>query len=60
MFLIIFCVPNRCLAFYGLAKSPKGGNVAPDVLASLLSIEEVLQDDEEEETCNFEEQSNSA
>ncbi|KAG0416174.1 hypothetical protein HPB47_006659 [Ixodes persulcatus] len=54
-----FIVIMRCLAFYGLARSPVGGNVAPDMLESLLSMEEALQDDDEE-ACHLEEPSASA
>ncbi|KAM7281815.1 hypothetical protein ISCGN_001976 [Ixodes scapularis] len=55
-----FIVVMRCLAFYGLARSPKGGNVAPDMLESLLSVEEVMQDDEEDDIWNSGEPLSSA
>lgn len=37
---------SRCLSFYSLARSPKDGNVSSDVLESLLSVEEVLAEQE--------------
>ncbi|XP_077506317.1 uncharacterized protein LOC144115714, partial [Amblyomma americanum] len=37
---------KMCLSFYSLARSPKDGNVSPDVLESLLSVEEVLAEKE--------------
>ncbi|KAH7977972.1 hypothetical protein HPB49_004106 [Dermacentor silvarum] len=47
-----FVVIMRCLSFYSLAKSPKGGNVADGVLESLLSLEEVLHQTEGDEEDN--------
>ncbi|KAG0410594.1 hypothetical protein HPB47_012294, partial [Ixodes persulcatus] len=55
-----FIVVMRCLAFYGLARSPKGGNVEPDMLESLLSVEEVMQDDGEDDIWNSGEPLSSA
>lgn len=39
----------RCMSFYSLAKSPKGGNVSPGLLESLLSVEQVLQKNENQD-----------
>lgn len=42
----------RCLSFYSLAKSPKGGNVADGVVESLLSLEEMLHEVEDHNEDN--------
>ncbi|XP_077494617.1 uncharacterized protein LOC144105343 [Amblyomma americanum] len=39
----------RCLSFYSLARSPKGGNVPDGVVESLLSVEELLNETDSEE-----------
>lgn len=44
-----FIVIIRCMSFYSLAKSPKGGNVSPGLLESLLSAEQVLQNSENQD-----------
>ncbi|KAH9366487.1 hypothetical protein HPB48_021378 [Haemaphysalis longicornis] len=36
----------RCISFYSLARSPKGGNVSPGLLESLLSEEQLLPENE--------------
>ncbi|KAL3242480.1 hypothetical protein MRX96_021095 [Rhipicephalus microplus] len=36
----------KCLSFYSLAKSPRGGNLSPGLLDSLLSAEEALVENE--------------
>ncbi|KAL3219176.1 hypothetical protein MRX96_030625 [Rhipicephalus microplus] len=37
---------RRCLSFYSLAKSPRGGSLSPGLLDSLLSAEEALVENE--------------
>ncbi|KAL3175759.1 hypothetical protein MRX96_000946 [Rhipicephalus microplus] len=39
-------VQERCLSFYSLAKSPRGGSLSPGLLDSLLSAEEALVENE--------------
>ncbi|KAH7970377.1 hypothetical protein HPB49_004856 [Dermacentor silvarum] len=42
-----FIIIIKCISFYSLAKSLKGGNVSPGLLESLLSEEQLLPENED-------------
>ncbi|KAH7978865.1 hypothetical protein HPB49_007116 [Dermacentor silvarum] len=46
-----FIIIIKCISFYSLAKSPKGGNVSPGLLESLLSENSCSKTAQEEETA---------